>query len=47
LIGKSEIPIEWKIGFLTAIHKKESKKSLANYRSITVLPTSGRMHEST
>lgn len=38
------VPLEWKIGYLTPIHKKGDTRIHDNYRGITVTPTFSRLY---
>lgn len=44
LFMHDKIPQDWKLGFLTPIHKKGPRDDCANYRGITVLATIGRLY---
>lgn len=44
LLYHDELPYEWKVGYLTPIHKKGSRKSCENYRGISVLATVGKLY---
>lgn len=44
LFYHDELPEDWKVGYLTPIHKKGPRNDCANYRGITVLATVGRLY---
>jgi len=44
LMEGDDIPNDWKIGYLSSIHKKGNKKVCSNYRGITVTSSIGRLY---
>jgi truncated hemoglobin YjbI len=44
LLDEEEPPREWKLAYLTSIHKKGSKKDCKNYRGMSVSATTGRLY---
>jgi hypothetical protein len=40
-----DTPEEWKVAFITSIHKKGSKQDCHNYRGISVTSTMSRFYE--
>jgi hypothetical protein len=47
LLDEEEPPREWKLAYLTSIHKKGLKKDCKNYRGINVSATIGRLYRRT
>ena len=45
-IMKGEFPFDWKKASVVPAHKKSDKKSLKNYRPISLLPIFGKFFES-
>ena len=43
---KGEFPFDWKKASVVPVHKKSDKKSLKNYRPISLLPIFGKFFES-
>jgi hypothetical protein len=44
LFNRDEIPEEWKIGYMSSIHKKGDIRKCENYRGITVTSTFSRLY---
>ena len=43
-LNGTTIPSEWKLGYLSSIHKKGNRKNCDNYRGITVTSSLGRLY---